>query len=601
MNGRRWLAHNAPCIAPEQKPPLDFSRIFQLCLRFQSDLVPSCRRARAPSILQMIELHGSQAHAKPEIATSRFLMHARDSKKISGMDTNQPTPSNEVMNGDEAAVFLQMPKSTLLKLCSEGQLPGVKVGRQWRFHRDALEKWKSDRAGTAEEMPSEHAASGGSGPLDFQQDLGKAEARIQKSIPPVVEEVVGSVGGDDFGDTGDVVELDTLSEGVGEVRELEETPEPESDYKPGRRGAADRSASALELMAQISDKSHGRRGKAGRAKIPTAPSKTPLKPAAEPARDSRPDDGAVEVSRPYNRQAAAAPVPRTPKRGGSGGGALQAIKKIAYWAVVLVVLALAGLGVKSMLVPVPTIPVASTDSATPDVPALPEFQVVYRHNEEENIKQDNLAVPTPPPTEPAAPTAAVTTSTPMETVALQAPPAPPTTPQAPAAAQEGGQQPAVPITTAPPVNRGLEAINRILPVLFELSGTTITSNNNEIRITFQEGIFTSGITVGDSGRAQLGRVAEFLKANAPDFWVIIEGQTDSKAVRVGSQFRDNYTLGLRRAVAATEVMRSDSQFPTDRLLASSAGGMTPPFPENETGSAARNRTVILRLVPRIVD
>ena len=65
--------------------------------------------------------------------------------------------------------------------------------------------------------------------------------------------------------------------------------------------------------------------------------------------------------------------------------------------------------------------------------------------------------------------------------------------------------------------------------------------------------------------------------------------------------RDNYTLGLRRAVAATEVMRSETQFPNERLLASSAGGLPPPFPENEPGSASRNRTVILRLVPRILE
>lgn len=519
------------------------------------------------------------------------------------MDTNQSNPANEVMNGDEAAVFLQMPKSTLLKLCSEGQLPGVKVGRQWRFHRDALEKWKSDRAGTAEDFPAEPGVAEKPVPLDFQRDLGKAEARIEKSIPPVVDEIVGSVGGDDFEETGDVVELDSVSEGVGSVREIEETPAPATEAKPGRRGSAARSASALELMAQISDKSHGRRGKGQPTRTPTAPSKTPppKSAATETPRESKPDDGAVEVSRPYNRQAAAGPAPRTPSRGGSGGGPLQAVKKLAYWLIVLVVLALAGIGVKSMLVPVPTLPVASAEKASPEVPSLPEFQVVYRHNEEEELKEDNLAVPTPPPSETAAPASPAAESTPIETAALQTPPEPPSAPQAPAAAQEGVQQPAVPITTAPPVNRGLEAINRILPVLFELSGTTITSNNNEIRITFQEGIFTSGITVGENGRAQLGRVAEFLKVNAPDFWVIIEGQTDSKAVRAGSPFRDNYTLGLRRAVAATEVMRSDSQFPTDRLLASSAGGMSPPFPENEPGSASRNRTVILRLVPRIVE
>ena len=47
------------------------------------------------------------------------------------MDNDQSNPTNEVMNGDEAAAFLKMPKSTLLKLCSEGQLPAVKVGRNW--------------------------------------------------------------------------------------------------------------------------------------------------------------------------------------------------------------------------------------------------------------------------------------------------------------------------------------------------------------------------------------------------------------------------------------------------------------------------------------
>lgn len=514
------------------------------------------------------------------------------------MDNDQSNPTNEVMNGDEAAAFLKMPKSTLLKLCSEGQLPAVKVGRNWRFNRTALEKWKNEKAGSEVDFSDDSGVVGEPTPLDFEENLSEAEASVGKQI----KEVVGSVGGDDFETTGDVVELDSISEGVGEVHEIEETPA----QKPARRG---RSSSALDLMAQISDKSPGRRGaKTTRAK--TAPAPAPrTKPAPAPApvpqipnRDTRLDDGAVEVSRPYNRQAAAAPVPRAPERRSSGGGALGAIKKLAYWAVVLVVLAMAGVGVKSMLVPISTQPMVgiSEEPATTETPALPEFQVVYRHNEEETLKEDNLAVPTPPPSAPAS--AAPTTSTKaMDTVALQAPPAPQQAPQAAAAAKEGTQQPAVPIATNPPVSRSLEAINRLLPALFNLSGTTVNSNNNEIRITFQEGVFSSGITVSDSGKAQLARVAEFLKVNAPDFWVIIEGQTDSKPVRSNSPFRDNYTLGLRRAVAATEVMRSETQFPNDRLLASSSGGLPPPFPEKEAGSASRNRTVILRLVPRILE
>jgi len=518
------------------------------------------------------------------------------------MDNDQTNPTNEVMNGDEAAAFLKMPKSTLLKLCSEGQLPAVRVGRNWKFNRTALEKWKSEKAGTEVDFSEDSGVVGEPTPLDFDEKLSQAEASAGKKIKPVVEEVVDSVGGDDFDTIGDVVELDSTSEGVGEVHEIDEAPKKTARRTPGR------SSSALDLMAQISDKSPGRRGaKTTRAK--TAPpiverTKPAPAPARESARDTHRDDGAVEVSRPYNRQAAAASVPRAPERRSSGGGAIGALKKLVYWVVVLLVLALAGVGVKSMLVPISTQPIVgiAEEVVTPEAPALPEFQVVYRHNEEDNLKDDNLAVPTPPPAAPApAPATTATATTPVDTVALQAPPAPQQAPQAPAATQEGTQQPAVPIATNPPVSRSLEAINRLLPALFNLSGTTVNSNNNEIRITFQEGVFSSGITVSDSGKGQLARVAEFLKVNAPDFWVIIEGQTDSKPVRSNSPFRDNYTLGLRRAVAATEVMRSETQFPNDRLLASSSGGLPPPFPEGDPGSASRNRTVILRLVPRILE
>lgn len=513
------------------------------------------------------------------------------------MDNDQSNPTNEVMNGDEAAAFLKMPKSTLLKLCSEGQLPGLKVGRNWRFNRTALEKWKSAKSGSEVDFTEESEVVGEPTPMDFADNLTEAESSVGKKI----KEVVGSVDEDDFEDTGDVVELDNISEGVGEVHEIEE-----SIKKSARRG---RSSSALDLMAQISDKSPGRRGaKTIRAK--TAPAIAPRsKPIPEPIphapkRDSHIDDGAVEVSRPYNRQAAAAPVPKAPERRPTGGGGIGVLKKMVYWVVVLFVLGLAGVGVKSMLIPISTLPIPTTpdETAMAEAAALPEFQVVYRHNEEESLKEDKLAIPTPPPAAPApAADAPLTASAPVDTVALQAPPAPQQAPQAPAATQEGTQQPAVPIATTPPVSRSLEAINRLLPALFNLSGTTVNSNNNEIRITFQEGVFSSGISVSDSGKAQLSRVAEFLKVNAPDFWVIIEGQTDSKPVRSNSPFRDNYTLGLRRAVAATEVMRSETQFPNDRLLASSSGGLPPPFPEDQSGSAARNRTVILRLVPRILE
>jgi excisionase family DNA binding protein len=490
------------------------------------------------------------------------------------MDTET---QNEVMNGDEAAVFLKMPKSTLLKLCSEGQLPGVKVGRQWRFHRDALEKWRSDRADAVAELPDDSGIVGE--PKDFEGDLGAAESRIGRTIKPVVE----SNGFDNL----DPDESGTTSA----VRELEEP------TRAPRRGG--RSASAIELMAQISEKTHGRRGRPPKNRQPAPEVREKVAAQAQairetPAPVSKPaDDEAVEISRPINRQAAAVPpAPRAKKQ----GGGLDGVKKLTYWVVVLGVLALAGLGVRSLLVPVSTAPTVA--STVPAAPALPEFQVVYKHNEPDEPGLENFAVPTPPPApEPVAQPAPETA--PVAAVDSAIPPAAqePLAQQPPAPAPEVVQQKA-PISTPPPVNQNLEAINRLLPALYNLQGTTITSNNNEVRVVFQEGVFSSGIKIDSTQRNLLANIAEFLAANAPDFWVIIEGQTSSDPVRPGSPFRDNYTMGLRRAVAATEVMREDGGFPQQRLLATSAGGMPPPFDEAEPGSSARNRTVVLRLIPQ---
>jgi excisionase family DNA binding protein len=77
------------------------------------------------------------------------------------MEPDLPSSENDVLTGDEAADFLGIPKSALLDLCRDGQLAGIKVGRHWRFQRDALEAWR-DRDSTPpqpylSEPPSEEA------------------------------------------------------------------------------------------------------------------------------------------------------------------------------------------------------------------------------------------------------------------------------------------------------------------------------------------------------------------------------------------------------------------------------------------------------------
>ena len=50
-----------------------------------------------------------------------------------------------VMTIGELSKYLKISRSTLYKLAQEGKLPSQKVGRHWRFHRDAIDRWLGQR------------------------------------------------------------------------------------------------------------------------------------------------------------------------------------------------------------------------------------------------------------------------------------------------------------------------------------------------------------------------------------------------------------------------------------------------------------------------
>jgi excisionase family DNA binding protein len=41
----------------------------------------------------------------------------------------------------ELSAYLKVSKSTLYKLVREGKVPCQKVGRHWRFRKDAIDRW----------------------------------------------------------------------------------------------------------------------------------------------------------------------------------------------------------------------------------------------------------------------------------------------------------------------------------------------------------------------------------------------------------------------------------------------------------------------------
>ena len=49
--------------------------------------------------------------------------------------------TDTVLTIDELAHYLKVSKSTLYKLCQEGQVPGRKIGRHWRFSKPVIDEW----------------------------------------------------------------------------------------------------------------------------------------------------------------------------------------------------------------------------------------------------------------------------------------------------------------------------------------------------------------------------------------------------------------------------------------------------------------------------
>lgn len=61
------------------------------------------------------------------------------------------TNTNEVMTIDELAAYVKVSKSTLYKLVQNGKVPGQKIGKHWRFRREAIDRWLDAESVEAQE------------------------------------------------------------------------------------------------------------------------------------------------------------------------------------------------------------------------------------------------------------------------------------------------------------------------------------------------------------------------------------------------------------------------------------------------------------------
>lgn len=55
------------------------------------------------------------------------------------------TEASEFLTAEEVAAYLRLPLSTVYKLSQDKLLPGFKVGKHWRFRREAMQAWIKQR------------------------------------------------------------------------------------------------------------------------------------------------------------------------------------------------------------------------------------------------------------------------------------------------------------------------------------------------------------------------------------------------------------------------------------------------------------------------
>jgi excisionase family DNA binding protein len=60
-----------------------------------------------------------------------------------------PWTGSKVLTVNELSEYLRVHRSTIYRLLKKGQLPGFKIGSDWRFNVEAIDEWRLQQ-GTAQ-------------------------------------------------------------------------------------------------------------------------------------------------------------------------------------------------------------------------------------------------------------------------------------------------------------------------------------------------------------------------------------------------------------------------------------------------------------------
>ena len=77
-----------------------------------------------------------------------------------------------LLSVEEVATRLKINPTTVYRLVRRGQIPGFKVGDQWRFSQEMLDSWMKDQTTLHMlEVEDQHEDSGSDGASDGQSEI----------------------------------------------------------------------------------------------------------------------------------------------------------------------------------------------------------------------------------------------------------------------------------------------------------------------------------------------------------------------------------------------------------------------------------------------
>jgi outer membrane protein OmpA-like peptidoglycan-associated protein len=131
-----------------------------------------------------------------------------------------------------------------------------------------------------------------------------------------------------------------------------------------------------------------------------------------------------------------------------------------------------------------------------------------------------------------------------------------------------------------------------------VNGARVIQTNAAVAITFDRPVFTRYVALAPEAGEVLDELAAALNASGASLRVRVCGHTDDAPVRAGGPYRDNYAVGLARAVEVVEYLRHEGGLTNAEFAAFSAGESDPPYSNDSPEGRLKNRTVTMEVAER---